>query len=249
MLRPALLALLGAVLWLRPASGLAADLPPLHFIAAHFPPYTLLDQDRAAGPTAALIAALAGRLGQPGRLDVQPFARALATAENEPDTLVALIARTPEREARFQWVCAVLDYDVAMFRLRMRADVTAAGIEDLKRWRIAGMRHDVKTAYLERRGIPVIETADEDEAVRLLLFGRVDAMASHPATLRMRLRDAGLGAGMVTELLPLPEVATRLYLAFGNRTKPAVVQRTAEACEAMLQDGTVTRLLTPTMVN
>lgn len=228
----------------------AASLPELHYVAGRFPPYTQDDANgQAEGPTAALVAALADRLNRPAPLVVQPFARALATAEHEPNTLIALIARTPQREAEFQWICPVLYYDVFMFRRRERSLVVASTIADLKQWRIAGVNRDVKTEYLQRQGVPVEIMADEDEVTRLLIFGRVDAMPAHPATIRMRLRQQDQRGDVLVPMLALPELTSKLYLAFGRQTAPEVVTAATAACHAMIASGEVARLMQPPMQN
>lgn len=236
-------------LLLPPLPVAAADLPEIHYVAARFPPYTLEQQERAAGPTAALISALASRLGRPAALTVLPLARALAEAESEPNTLIALIARTAARENSFHWVCPVLNYDVAMFRRHDRTDVVADSVPDLARWQIAGVHLDVKTEYLLRQGIPVQETADEDIAARQLLHGRIDAMPAHPASLHLRLRELGESPDTVTAFLPLHDLTSRLYLAFGKATDLSVVTAVSQACEAMLSNGDVDRLLRPQETN
>lgn len=239
------------VLWLAPmlpAQG--AELPQLHYVAGRFPPYTQVDaSDTPVGPTAALIAALSSRIKRPAPLHVVPFARAITAAEHEPNTLIALLAPTAEREAKFQWVCPVLDFDAAIFRLRDRSDVVADGLEQLKAWRIAGVNRDMKTEYLRRNGVPVQIAADEDEAVRLLLHGRVDAMPAHPATMRMRLREAGLPDDTVVGILKLREITSRLYLAFGPQTAPDVVEAVRDACYRMIESGDVRRLMQPALQN
>lgn len=221
-----------------------AELPPIHYVAAPFIPYTATTSDgKAVGPTAQMIEALGLRLQRSAPLEVLPFARALATAENEPNTLIALIARTPDRETRFHWLCPVLDYEVAVFRRRNNTAMAARTLANLKGWRIAGVPQDVKTLYLERNGIIVIPAADENEAVRLLVYGRVDAIASHPAGIRQRVRDMGERADVVESLLPLPELNMKLYLAFGRKTAPSVAETVATACGEMLRGDEITRLL------
>lgn len=231
-----------------PAQG--ADLPELHYVAGRFPPYTQVDaNDIPVGPTAALIAALAEKINRPAPLHVVPFARAITAAEHEPNTLIALLAPTVEREAKFQWVCPVLDFDVAIFRLRIRGDVVADGVEQLKAWRIVGVNRDMKTEYLQRNGIPMQIAADEDEAVRLLLHGRVDAMPAHPATMRMRMREAGMPDDTVVDILKLREITNRLYLAFGPQTAPDVVETVRDACYRMIENGDIRRLMQPALQN
>lgn len=249
--RCALLLAASLLLWLSPPQpAQSADLPPLHYIAGRFPPYTQVDgNDNPVGPTAALIAALAAKIGRPAPLEVVPFARAITAAEHEPNTLIALLAPTADREAKFQWVCPVLDFDVAIFRLRERGDVVADGLEQLKRWRVVGVNRDVKTEYLLRKGIPVQIAADEDEAVRLLLHGRVDAMPAHPATMQMRLREAGQRSDTVVQILKLRDITSRLYLAFGPRTAPDVVEAVRDACYRMIASGETRQLMQPVMQN
>lgn len=232
-----------------PPGTVANGLPHIHYVAARFPPYTLDHQDRMAGPTRDLLVALAERVGRPSEPRLLPLARALSVAEHEADTLVALIARTPPRETRFHWVCPVLDYDVQVFRHRDRPDIRPDSIADLKSWQLAGANRDVKTNYLLHQGLPVTVTADEDEAMRLVLHGRAELMPSHPASLLLRLREAGLPADTMVPVLALPELTSRLYLAFGIRTAPAVAAAFATACAAMIADGTVARLLQPAMLN
>lgn len=227
----------------------AADAPPLHAVAAKFPPYTMDDDGRMAGPTRDLLAALAARLGRQPDFHLLPLARALATAEHQPDTLIALIARTPAREGRFRWICPVLDYDVKVFRRQTRSDVIIARIEDLKRWQVVGANSDVKTTYLMRQGVPVVVTADEDEAIRLLLHDRVDLMPGHPASMHLRLQDLGLPQDTLVPVLDLPDLTSRLYLAFGPHTGDTVVAAAMAACDALTRDGSLARLISPAMLN
>ena len=226
-------------------SAQAADPAAMQYVAARFPPYTLVENNQAAGPTALLLRALAAKVGHPASLTIHPLARALAMASNEANVLIAMIARTPERETQFRWVCPVQDYDVAIFRLQHRTDVVANSIPDLARFRVMGVNRDIKTSYLQRQGLTLELAADEDEAMRLLLHGRIDAMPSHPPSIRTRLRELGERSDAVTAILPLPELTTRLYLAFGMKTSPETAALYTAACEELLRSGAVAHLLQP----
>jgi polar amino acid transport system substrate-binding protein len=239
-----------AALLLTVPSARSAGLPELHYIAGRFPPYTQVDAGgHAAGPTAALIEALGRRIGRPAPLAVVPFARAITAAEHEPNTLIALIAPNPEREAKFQWVCPVLDYDVAVFRHRDRPDIVAEQPADLAKWRVAGVNRDVKTEYLQRLGIPVQIAADEDEATRLLLYRRIDILLAHPATLRMRLHELGERDDALVPILRLRDISSRLYLAFGPKTAPETVETLRSACYDMIRRGETAQIMQTVMQN
>ncbi len=243
------LAAVAAVLLTAPLAR-SADLPELHYIAGRFPPYTQVDASGLpVGPTAALIEALGHRIGRSAPLSLVPFARAITAAEHEPDTLIALIAPNSEREAKFQWVCPVLDYDVAVFRHRDRPDIVADRPADLARWRVAGVNRDVKTEYLQRLGIPVQIAADEDEATRLLLYRRIDILLAHPATLRMRLLELGEDRNILVPILRLYDISSRLYLAFGPKTAPETVERVRSACYDMIRRGEIAQIMQKVLQN
>lgn len=230
------------------ASARADDLPEIHYVAGRFPPYTQVDASNvAAGPTAALIEALGKRIGRPRPLSVLPFARAMTVAEHDSNTLIALVARSPERERKFQWVCQVLDYDVSMFRRHDRPDIVASRLPEMSQWRIGGVNRDMKTEFLQRLGIPMQMAADEDEATRLLVRGRIDALPGHPATIRMRLREMGEREDVLVPMLPVPELNTRLYLAFSPNTAQSVVALVAETCRGMIASGEVAKLMRPAL--
>ncbi len=243
------LAVVATILLIVP-SAQSADLPELHYIAGRFPPYTQVDAEGVAvGPTAALIDALGRRIGRAAPLTVVPFARAITAAEHEPNTLIALIAPNPEREAKFQWVCPVLEYDVAVFRHRDRPDIIAEQPADLAKWRVAGVNRDVKTEYLQRLGIPVQIAADEDEATRLLLYHRIDILLAHPATLRMRLHELGEPGDALVPILRLRDISSRLYLAFGPKTSPETVETLRSACYDMIRRGETAQIMQTVMQN
>jgi polar amino acid transport system substrate-binding protein len=225
-------------------------LPELQYVTTAFPPYTMVDRTGSAtGPAAQLIAALGERLERIRPLQVVPFARAQAISEGEANVMIALIGRSAEREARYRWICPVLDFDVAMFRRSNRIDIQAETVADLRRWRVAGATEDIKSSYLQRNGVSVVQAPDEIQVLRLLIYGRVDAIPSHPASIMQRVRDLGLHSGTVESFLPLPELTTKLWLAFGTKTTPAVVEAAATACAEMTASGEVELLMQPILQN
>lgn len=221
-------------------------MPLASIVTTKFPPYMELSaEDRPIGPGVDFVRRVAARAGQTPAIRMLPWARALLTAESEANTLIFMIARTPERETRFHWVCSALEYDVMLFRRSDRSEVAPRGPSDLQSWHIAGARQDVKTNHLKQLGLPVEETDDEDAATRLLVHGRIDLTPAHPPTLRHRLRLLGLPPERVTAVMPLPALTSRLFLAFGANSDPRLVQAYRAACDAMIGNGEAVRLLNP----
>lgn len=242
----AFVATLLLLILLPPAGQAQTALPPATIVTTKFPPYMELSaEDQPIGPGVDFVRRVAARAGQTPAIRMLPWARALLTAESDANTLIFMIARTPERETRFHWVCGALEYDVMLFRRSDRIEVAPRNPGDLRSWHIASARQDVKTNYLKQLGVRVEETDDEDAATRLLVHGRIDLTPAHPPTLHHRLRLLGLPPERVTPVMPLPALTSRLYLAFGANSDPKLVHAYREACDDLIRSGESIRLLKP----
>lgn len=207
----------------------AAAEPAIGVVTTVFPPYTVEEsaagRRAAAGPATAIVRAVLAEAGVTAEIEVLPWARAYQTALHTPNTLIYLIARTPEREELFKWVGEVVDYDVHLYRSADRPDIAPADLAGAAKFIVGGLIKDVKTAFLERHGVPVQPYADETNGLMMLLRGRIDLMPSDAKAMAYRLEATGLPALAVVPVLRLDEVSRPLYLAFNRETDDGTVER------------------------
>ncbi|MBI3146332.1 MAG: transporter substrate-binding domain-containing protein, partial [Pseudogulbenkiania sp.] len=133
-------------------------------------------------------------------LQLLPLKRALQQAEIQPNTLVLSLARTPEREAHYQWLSEVSPYTLWVYkasgrRLALRSPSDLAG---------KGLRIGVQDGanfheWLKQRGIgappdnTVLDLVPQNELnFRKLQLGRIDLLAQPDVSFHYRVIKQGL---------------------------------------------------------
>jgi polar amino acid transport system substrate-binding protein len=142
-----------------------------------YPPFSYRDADGTyKGTGIEQIEAIMRDAGLPYSLEILPWARAIALAETKPNNCVFSTAMTPDRQDRFKWVVPLTTS--ASFLVRHSdTDVSAATIEDAKRYMVGTHRGDYTEGLLANWGFQKVEiSADFDTGLRKLLDRRIDMM-------------------------------------------------------------------------
>ncbi|KJH84923.1 transporter substrate-binding domain-containing protein [Pseudomonas sp. KSR10] len=206
--------------------------------------FSYLRQGRVVGPATQVVEATLARAGLDDyRIGLYPWARAYDMALREPNVLIYLIARTPEREGQFHWAGEILRIDYHLYRLPSRKDVQIAQLEDAKQYRIGALRGDVRYRYLQDEGFTkLVVTVSNADSFKLLSNGQVDLVPMSEQGVRMFCTEEGLADGCLERVLTL-NTATSLYMAYSLQSGEDVVLRTQAAFESLQADGTVARLM------
>lgn len=148
---------------------------PLVMLTEPNAPYAYQEPDGSFhGINVDQIVAIADGAGLPIKLDIMPWARALATGETEPMHCVYATARTAEREPRFKWV-SPLGVARRILVRRAGSHIPATTLEEAKKFVVGTYRDDFTQHVLEALGFPNIDTsADTDTMLRKLMAGRID---------------------------------------------------------------------------
>lgn len=209
--------------------------------------HTYLQGGEVAGAAAEVVRAVLQRAGLTQHtLSLYPWARAYDLALAEPDVLIFLLARTPEREARFQWVGEVVKMEFHLYRLRQRSDLQVARLDDARRWRIGVLRDDVRHQFFKARGFQRLVVAGQaPEVFRRLLDGQVDLLALPEVDAMALCRQAGVPFSTLERVHRLEGLTSSLQMAYSLPTSPAVVARTRRALEGLRAEGWVQRTMSP----
>lgn len=235
------LAALPALTW----PGLSRANPgpaPLTLVTSDLPPMTMPGEPGQRGVLLDLVEAMLKR----AELDIAgpeffPWARAMLVAGDKPRTLIVPLNRTPEREARFQWLVKLYEQRFAFITLVSRPRVET--IEQARRLRIAGLRGSSILDKLQQQGVSparIYQAASINDMQRALERGLADALYGseliHADAWRRSGRDpALLQTGMTLE-------STDVWLAAQGGVTPAEQARLQQAHEALVADGSVERL-------
>ena len=207
--------------------------------------FTTFHEGKVGGPATAIVEATLKRAKLDYRVSAYPWARAYDMALHEPNVLIYLIARTPEREALFNWVGEVVKVDTYLYKLRSRMDITVASLDDAKRYRVGVIRDDVRQDYLRQASLPrLVVSAQNLENFRKLLNGQVDLVPLPERDAVALCREARFDCKGIEKALTLDALGMDLYLAYSKATPANVVERTRKAFHVLKADGVVARILT-----
>lgn len=205
----------------------------LRVVTSEFPPYSYSAGVAAEGLAVDQVRLLLEDAGLDSRIEAYPWARAYEVALREPNVLIFLIARTPEREAEFHWIGSLIDFDVKLFRLKDRDDIQLTDLRQLADYKTGSLIRDVKGEYLHKQGVRTISYATEESGVHMLKRGYIDLMPAEINSFEYRVQRLGYSRDDFSVAWELEAISKPLYLALSKGSSPAVVEQVQRAFARM----------------
>lgn len=172
------------------------------------------------------------RAGVTYSISMFPWKRAYAMAESDKNTCVYATTRTPEREAKFHWIGPVAPNDWMLF-VKADSTVTVKNLDEAKKFRVGGYRGDAEAEFLEAQGFKMDNAGDNDQALKKLVDGRIDIMATGMLDGPWAAKKLGVRIKPILNFK-----ATELHLACNKSVPTALVDKLNATLKAMEKDGT-----------
>jgi polar amino acid transport system substrate-binding protein len=218
--------------WLIACMASVAAAQSFTLLTEDYPPFNYVENGRLKGSSVEQVERIMKDSGLAYKIEIRPWARALARAETEPATCVFTTAHTRDRHDRFKWVEPILSDRVVLVR-KAGADVRAATIAEATQYIVGTQRADFTADILAQKNFGKIDLAsDLDLTLRKLLNGRIDMM---PIALRYfnKLRRENVAIERVIDL------ADAFYgLACNPAVADAHIERMRKSLDRMIADGT-----------
>lgn len=223
--------------------GVVAHAAPLRVVTEESS-YSYLHAGKVSGSATEVVEATLKRAGLDDyQIGLYPWARAYDMARQEPNVLIYLIARTPEREALFRWVGEIMRIEYHFYKLRVRRDIQVPDLHAAKTYRIGALREDVRHRYLEANGFDkIVLTAHNSDNFRRLLNGQVDLVPMPEQDIITLCNEMGMDPSVVERVHSL-NTFTQLYMAYSRQTDDDTVLRTQVAFEQLRAEGVVARIM------
>ncbi|MFD1747100.1 substrate-binding periplasmic protein [Rhizobium helianthi] len=219
-----ILALLPTATW---ASGLV-------FATERYPPYSYTTADgRADGAGVEIVRRIMRDLntGTNYRIELMPWARAIALAETQANHCVFPAARTVDREQRFHWISPILTEENFLVA-REDLNVDFRTLKQALDYTVATQRGDFTERLLKKHGFSRIDVSNTFElSLNKLLAGRVDLMPMFE-TVFNKLVDEG---ARLKKVLPLAD--EQLGIACNRRISPQLIARMQATLDTMRGSG------------
>ena len=207
--------------------------------------YTYLRDGKVTGPATEIVEATMKRAGLTDyKVALYPWARAYDLAQQEPNVLIFLIARTQAREAQFKWAGEFMRIEYHLYKLRGRDDVVVHNLQDAKAYAVGVMRDDVRHQYLQSRGFDkLVVSARNNDSLRMLLDRKVHLLPLPDNDVIRFCKEANVDPNSLEKVLTLNEMTTGIYMAYSRSTPDETVARTRDAFDHLKAEGMVTKLM------
>jgi polar amino acid transport system substrate-binding protein len=217
---------------LAPAAVLATSLTAY---TEEWAPYNYSEDGTVKGIATEVLRAACEESRLDCKIIIVPWARALNTVTNTPNTLIYTIARTPAREDEFLWVGPLLPRSVWIY--------TRPGHEGkiLAELRFGVVRDDATGPDLIAAGVPasaIVSDTSNPSVLRMYRRAMVDAMVDTEIGMAWNLRNAAMPANSVVRQGKLSEVGA-YYFAFNRQSDPLTVRALQQALDKIKHDGTL----------
>lgn len=216
----------------------------IEVVTEEMPPYNMTENGKVTGFSTDIVRAVMKEAGIDAPIQVMPWARAYDRALSVPNVLIYSIARTPEREALFEWVGPIAPTNWYIYSLAERP-VTLHSLEDARGQKIATVNMDVGQQFLLSRGFKMgtelQSTSRYENNYRMLKIEHVGLWISNELNAIYLMRQNGDDPDKaLVRSLPLPELSSPegLSLAFSKGTSPAIVERFRQALQTVRRNGT-----------
>ena len=202
---------------------------PLRVVLELSPPHQTLVNGKVGGLTTAVVDAMLQQAGLSANYEVYPWARAFRIAATTSDVVIYNMARTPEREAQFEWIGTVTRYKFGFLKLSWRDDIQVSQLSDIKHYVVGAQREDFSAEWLRdvaKQPQQKLELQpDVIETWRLLVNGKLDLMIDDPVAIDDMLHKHLLQREDIEFVLFPPELELQTWIAVKKGSSPELVKR------------------------
>lgn len=146
------------------------------FITEDYAQFNYREGKEITGATVDQVRRIMEDVGVDYTIDLMPWARAYSLATTSPLTCVFATAHNATRAPLFKWVEPLL-VDRNILITRKGSGVSAANLEEAKKYTIGTQREDYTEMTLREKGFTKLDVASDFNAtLRKLLGGRIDMM-------------------------------------------------------------------------
>lgn len=219
------------------AAGQAAADDTLLFTTESYPPFIF---QGATGPVSGIstdqVRGIMEGSGIQYRIEIMPWARAIALAETQAATCVFSAAQTPERQARFKWVMPLAKSQSILVKHR-GAGVAAQTLDEAKAFTVGTHRSDYTETVLQKLKFPKIDVSSTfDVTLAKLLRDRIDLMPMSQDVYD-QLHKRGIEIEKVAQL-----TEQHLGIACNRSVSWSTIKAMQTKLNRMIADGTQARI-------
>ncbi|WP_440875054.1 substrate-binding periplasmic protein [Thalassotalea sp. PLHSN55] len=198
----------------------------IHVVTEEAFPLQYSQNGEISGPTTALVKAILNHAHLNYDLTILPWARAYQAALTSPNTLIYSIARTEDREDKFQWIGSVFELEYQLMGLASLPLTQPVTLDSLKDLRIGVIRNSATYQYLTQQNFTNLHVLDRPEQViRMVISKRIDLFPIDSSVFKAVCRRLLIDCQGISAKFKLAQPSTSLYLALSNSSDRQLVEK------------------------
>ncbi|QEU31128.1 substrate-binding periplasmic protein [Pseudomonas luteola] len=220
-------------------SLLAWASPPLRLVGNHWEPY-VMTSPAGQGLAVDIVRTALGRSGYETTFREEPWERVLYGIQNGSHDVIVDIWYAPERERLGQFSKPFLANRLRFISLKTRA-ITFSTLEDLRPYRLAVVRgYAYSKEFDQDRTLDKVAVADFEQALRMLLAGRVDLAIEEEHVARRVIERVASAQSSRLQFLdkPLAEKGLHMLVSEDHPEQEKIIAQFDDTIERMKADGT-----------
>lgn len=192
------------------------------------PPYNFLQDGKVVGSSTQLLKELLARTGHDidqDTISLVPWARGYHEVQNNKNTIIYSMAKTPERENIFKWVGPINKLAVGLVA-KKSTHVNIKTLESLHQYTIGVMHDTAAEGMLINLGLRATDLerfSNAQAQIKKLNDGRIDIIAFGVEGLYFMLKEAGYNSDDYETVYVLKEAD--LYFAFHKETDDRIINQ------------------------
>lgn len=199
------------------------------------------ENGKLTGSVVELFQELQKRVGNRSIIELVPWARGYKALQENANTILFSVTRTPEREKLFKWVGPVIRAKW-YFYAKKGSGIKIQKLEDAKKvTRIGTYKDDAREQFLKQNGFTNLESAPNNEPnFKKLVLNRVDLIVLTNVGAGITAKKAGYTMEDIEVVFEIK--STDLYIAFSSGTSDETVERWRSALGVMKKDGSFKKI-------
>lgn len=171
-------------------------------------------------------------------LQYLPWRRAYEFVSSRPRVLIYPLAKSKQREARFQWVGELIPVNYYLFKLRSRNDITIKSLDDARQYRIGVVNYHVHHEYLLSENFTGLQPVNNNiQNIKKTLLGRIDLFPISDGGLTPVCEQENIDCSQFEPVFKLEDISGGLYMAYSLETPNEIVQATRAAYQKLHDNG------------
>jgi polar amino acid transport system substrate-binding protein len=211
----------------------------LNYTTEEYPPYSFTEGSNVTGISVDLLNLILIKMGsEKQNIRVLPWARALIELENSSNNVLFPMAKTPERNAKFNLACGEpMSSDYAYIAMK-KNKIIINTLQDLKKYTIGTVRGDIGEELLITslgNNKNIVSNSSMEYILKMLVKNRVQLAFYHKNVLNIMLKRWGYNAD-IFEIVYKTPVMQSCY-AFSKAVDPMLVQKFEFKLREVLRTG------------